>query len=664
MSTANVFRPDGRRVIFYLFYDPRGEVDDYIPYKLERLRQSADHIFVVVNGTLTEAGRATLESVADTVWQRENVGFDVWGYKTALEHFGQERLAEYDELILMNYTWFGPVRPFEPVFERMNELEVDFWGITEHEAVDPNPYLPDSVMDAHIQSHWIAARRSLFTSDAWVAYWRAMPMITSYSDSILSYESNFTYHFEQLGFTKAVAFPAENYSSMHAAFDNAQELLDDGCPVLKRRPFFHDPLYLDRQAIIGRWLFNSAGAFGYPTELILGNMAKHAQPKVLNTNVSMLEILPEVEIAYDRTAPFRIAAIVHIFYDDMTDELLDRLVTLPSHFDLYVTTSDEEKAASIRAVIEARADASIDNHEVRVLASNRGRDITGFYIGARDVLLSDEYDLIVKIHSKKTVQDGPNAGSFFKRQQLDNLLNSPGYAANLLGLFQRERGLGAVFPPTIHIGYPTLGGAWFDNKSAAEKLSKRLGIHVPLDDISPLAPFGSMFVVRPEALRILSEVEWEYDQYGSESEYADGSLAHVQERMVAYAMGELGYHARTVANAEYAAISHTYLEYKLDQIGASIGGYAIDQVHTVRSREWQDTSDPLQYAKVFLYRRHPRIAKNMSVVYQPFRSAYRLGRRVLTGKQSPAPVLTPAIDAAPESPSTAEIGSLHDKETD
>ena len=64
-----------------------------------------------MNGDLTEQGRERLESVADTVWVRENVGFDVWGYKSALEHFGQERLAEYDELILMNYTWFGRCAP-------------------------------------------------------------------------------------------------------------------------------------------------------------------------------------------------------------------------------------------------------------------------------------------------------------------------------------------------------------------------------------------------------------------------------------------------------------------------------------------------------------------------------------------------------------------------
>jgi lipopolysaccharide biosynthesis protein len=637
VAAPTSFPVDGRRVIFYLFYDPRGIVDEYVTYKLERLRDQAEHIFVVVNGELTDEGRVALESVADTVWQRPNVGFDVWGYKSALEEFGPERLSGYDELILMNYTFFGPVRPFEPVFERMNALEVDFWGMTVHGAVDPNPYTLDDIMHAHIQSHWIAVRRSMFTSAEWAAYWGEMPMITSYVDSILGHESKFTHWFETLGFTKAVAFPPEDYPAAHPAFDNATMLLDDGCPVLKRRPFFHEPLYLDREAIIGRWLIESAESYGYPTHMILENMAHNAQPKVLNTNASMLEILPEAETepGFDRSGGMRIAAVVHIFYDDMTDELLDKLETLPTAFDLYVTTTDEAKATVIREAIDARRSPLIARSEVRVMPSNRGRDLSGFFVAARDVLIGGQYDIIVKIHSKKTVQQAPNAGYFFKRQQFDNLLNSPGYTANLLALFQREPGLGLVFPPTIHIGYPTLGGAWFANREPAAKLFKRLGIRVPLDGVSPLAPFGAMFIARPEALRLLTEVEWKYEDYDLESNHTDGSLAHVQERAVSYAAGELGYHTRTVANAEYAAISHTFLEWKLDQLGAAIPGYAIDQVHLARNGGWMDTSDPVGFAKLYMSRHHPAIGTALRSGYRAARFAYRLVKRV--SGRTPAP---------------------------
>ena len=76
-------------MIFYLFYDAQGIVDDYVPYKLQALRPFADHIFVVSNSKLTAEGRQLLEGVADTVWARENIGFDVWGYKEAMETSGR-----------------------------------------------------------------------------------------------------------------------------------------------------------------------------------------------------------------------------------------------------------------------------------------------------------------------------------------------------------------------------------------------------------------------------------------------------------------------------------------------------------------------------------------------------------------------------------------------
>ncbi|WP_284253233.1 rhamnan synthesis F family protein [Pseudolysinimonas kribbensis] len=414
-------------------------------------------------------------------------------------------------------------------------------------------------------------------------------------------------YFAEAGFTWAVAYPHENYAATpHPAFDAALQLLSDGCPVLKRRPFFHDPLYLDREAIIGRLLLQSATAEGYPADLILQNLAHTAAPKILNTSASLLEILPDRMDGYDPRKPFRIAAAVHVYYLDLADELLDRLEMLPSSYDLYVTTSDEEKAETLRGILDRRDDVRRDRTEVRVVGSNDGRDISALFVGLRDVLIGGRYDLIVKVHSKRSTQEKAAVGDFFRAQQLDNLLKSPGYAANLLGLFQRERGLGLVFPPTVHIGFPTLGGAWFTNKDRAAELLARLDVHIPLDEISPLAPLGSMYVFRPQALLPLTRIEWTWDNY-SDQGYADGGLAHVQERIPAYVAGEGGYHARTVANAEYAAISHTFLEYKLDQLSAPVQGYAIDEVVDARlhADTYRRVGTRLGYLKDYLVRYHP-----------------------------------------------------------
>ncbi|NYG98723.1 rhamnosyltransferase [Schumannella luteola] len=621
------FPSNGRRVIFYLYYDPRGEVDDYVLYKLERLRPFAEHIFVVVNGELTPAAHERMATVSDTIWQRENVGFDVWGYKKALEEFGRDRLADYDELLLMNYTWFGPVNPFEPIFERMDAQKLDFWGMTEHGEQTPNPFTRTGKLHAHIQSHWISVRRSMFLSDEWAEYWDTMPPIVSYTDSILSHESKFTHHFREAGFTVDIAYKRRDYSTWHPAFYDAEALLDDGCPVLKRRPFFHDPLLVDRHAIIPRRFLEKADSLGYPTELILQNMARDAQPKVLNTNAAMLEIMPDVDISYDPESPLRIAVMIHIFYVELADELLGAAANLPSDYDVYITTTDDDRAAAIQQIIDDRADPKLQRSEIRVLPSNRGRDIGAFFVGMADVLRARDYDVIFKIHSKKTVQEGANAGDLFRRHQLVNLLNSPGYAANLVALFQQHPDLGLAYAPTLHIGYPTLGRGWFDNKEAAREMADELGIRVPFDEPTPLAPYGCMFAFRPESLSLLTDPEWEYDDYPLPTEHIDGSIAHVQERLFSYAAAELGYHTRTVATTRYAAISHTSLEYKLDRMSANVPGYAEEQISTLDRSGTFIGGGPAGYVMAYTKLRHPRIYPAVRAVYRPVRAVYRPMRR-------------------------------------
>jgi rhamnosyltransferase len=252
------------------------------------------------------------------------------------------------------------------------------------------------------------------------------------------------------------------------------------------------------------------------------------------------------------------------------------------------------------------------------------------------------------VHSKKTVQRDSHIGDFFKRQQLDNILHSPGYVANLVALFQQHAGLGLVFPPTIHMAFPTLGGAWFANKEPTAALNKRLGIRVPLDDISPLAPLGAMWVVRPEAIRLLTAVEWDYADYFAETEHRDGGLAHVQERILAYAAAELGYHPRTVANAEFAAISHTFLEYKLDQIAAAAPGTAQWQVGYFRNGGLAIEGGLLRYARTYMNLRHPKIARTLRPLYLGLRGSVRALRGIEVRRRPLPPGSAAALPPVPE----------------
>ena len=89
---------NAKRLAIFFFYDRGGIVDSYVPYLLEDLKKNVCEIFVVCNGKLKEEGKKELEKYGK-VLVRENKGFDVWAYKTALETYGWKKLAEFEEVI-------------------------------------------------------------------------------------------------------------------------------------------------------------------------------------------------------------------------------------------------------------------------------------------------------------------------------------------------------------------------------------------------------------------------------------------------------------------------------------------------------------------------------------------------------------------------------------
>jgi rhamnosyltransferase len=626
---AGVFPRGGRRLVVYVVYDRRGGVDEYVAFALAGLREHAAEILVVVNGSLTDEGRARLEPVSDEILVRENVGFDIWAHKAALDHVGG-RLGGFDEIILTNDTWFGPVRPYGPVFDRMSERAVHFWGMTDHAREEPNPFTGKGVLAYHLQSFWIAVRREMFLSEEWAKYWRELPEMPSYFDAVLQHEAVFTERFTNVGFTVDVAYPSEQYGTENASLFAADALMEDGCPLLKRRPFFHWPPFLDRHAVIGKWTLEAAAVDNYPVELAMANLARNVPPKVLNADAGLLDVLTDSAAeAYDPERPLCTVVIAHIFYAEMTDEMLDRADTLPGPYDLVITTPDPARAATIRDVVRARGHDR-GAVEVRVV-ENDGRDQSAFLIGCRDVLLDGGYDLVVKIHSKKTPQDGHNVGRHFASQQFDNLLHSASHTAGVLALFQREAGLGLIYPPMIHVGYPTLGRAWWSNKPGFEALAAELGVRVPLDDVSPLAPYGSMYFARPEAVRILVEHPWRYEDFGGAEAYRDGGLAHILERMPSYAAGERGFHTRTVTSQEYMSISHTALDFKLDEMSATMPGYLFEKINFLRGAGPVGTGSSTDFLRMYMRTNHMamvhRLRRLMDETRLPGRWLHALRRR-------------------------------------
>src|SRR5574344_1313812 len=176
-----------KRIGIFFFYDADGVADNYIEYLLNGIVDCLDNLVIVSNGELTREAKAlfgkfTQRGARNTgkLIIRENTGFDVWAYKAAIDYLGWEELGCCGELILFNHTIMGPVYPFEEVFDKMDSIETDYWGLNVHYGISsdlmgsPYRYIPK-----HLQSHFLAFRNNVIRSKLFHNYWEKLPQIKS-----------------------------------------------------------------------------------------------------------------------------------------------------------------------------------------------------------------------------------------------------------------------------------------------------------------------------------------------------------------------------------------------------------------------------------------------------------------------------------------------------
>jgi lipopolysaccharide biosynthesis protein len=231
-----------RRLGIYLYYDPDGVVDDYVPFFLQQLSEYCDELAVVINGDVDVVGKTKLESHCNKVFVRENIGYDSWAYKHVLEQYGYERIQEFDELIICNYTFWGPIYPFAELFNEMGKRNCDFWGIHKHPAIPSAAFAGVSIED-HIQSHFIVFRNSILSDPKFQEYWDTLKPVNNYLEAIAHHELRCTKYFESLGYKSECYLDPDKYFKLfpesNASICYAYHQLEmDRCPILKRKALF------------------------------------------------------------------------------------------------------------------------------------------------------------------------------------------------------------------------------------------------------------------------------------------------------------------------------------------------------------------------------------------------------------------------------------------
>lgn len=572
-----------RRYGVYVFYDKNGIADEYNDVFLKGLKEEVSHLLLICNGTIREEDRERLGKIADEVMVRKNIGYDVTAYREGILRPGFEKLSEYDEVVICNDTMYGPLYPFSEMFGAMAEEDLDFWGITSFHEVPFDPFgtISYGYIPTHIQSFFMVFRQSLVKSKEFQDYWTNFPTVHNYEEAIGFHEAIFTKKFSDLGYrwkTYVDSADLEGYTYDPLRDFPRYAVEEQRCPVIKKRSFYHE---------YGEAMERSGGEasrevleyieqeLSYDTGLIWKNLLRTQNQADLKKRMHWNFILSSrmKKPSGKKKQNLKLALILHIYYDDLAGYCRSYAENMPEGTDVYVTVPDEEKLQRVQKAFEG-----FPYHTEFRVTGNIGRDVAPFIVGCKDVV--DRYDLICKVHDKRVYQVKPmSLGQSWSYKCFENLLKNKTFVENVITAFEENPFLGMLTPPIPNHGpyYPTTGkGEWGENFETTRKLAQTLNLHVNLDrEKEPVAPLGSMFWVRPKALKCLFAHDWQYEEMPKEPIADDNTVLHAIERIYPFCVQEEGCYPAWVMADSYAEIevdNFRYINRELEQAEMSKTG--------------------------------------------------------------------------------------------
>jgi rhamnosyltransferase len=557
-----------KRAAIGFFHDADGILDDYFPALVAALAAQAERIIVAVDGPLPEDARLRLIKAGSETMDVDCGGDSLRAHSQVIMALSTAELDAYDEVLFFDHSFFGPIFPFEELFARMAGRPCDLWSITGHNELDWNVYGGAGPMPFHIDPNFIVFRGEVLRSADFAQFWDGNPASHDAAGQIQPWV--FSRFFVDRGYRTDALFGLDAGASFDPAYFDIPSLLSDHYPILERRLFLTDPTYGEYGgADLARALRLIEERSDYDTDLIWKNVIRLGQARVLATNASMIRILPDTPMSDGKSsACLRIAVCIHVYYLDMLEDLLLYASNIPGRPDLILTTDGEEKKRQIERFLADRDE--FGRATILELEENRGRDMSALFISCRDFFLGDKYDLVCRIHSKRTPQIQAARSNIFRYHMYENVLHSRGFVTNLIDLFLENPRIGLAIPPIIHMSLPTLGHSWFSNKEMAQEVAKKLDLSVKLDESTPVAPYGTMFWFRPKALTKLFQYPWRWSDFNAEPNHVDGGLAHVLERLIAYVAQDAGYATFHVSSTHLAEQNYAMLEWKLQTLLAEL----------------------------------------------------------------------------------------------
>ena len=574
-------RNSKKRLGIFVFYDRDGIVDRYVAFLLEKMNEFLDDLVIVCNGKLKD--RSKLEAYSGRVYTRPNIGFDAAAWQWAIcDLITEEELSGYDELILFNDTYYGPIFPLEEMFGKMDASDCDFWGISTHsKSVDAMGTCELGYWPAHIQTYFLDIRKAMFTDPAFRKYWEDLPLCTSFEEAVGKNEVRFTNHFADLGYKWKVFVDMsdidarEAVTQTHYMFDCYDMLVKYRCPFFKRKNFSFDrrlSLEFNNGTFVPKALEYIKNETDYDETLIFDNLLRFAdisevieclglytlidsglkselKPEFAPGKISGADSVTEAEIT-DSGSSAAVFAYLHdpYYYETYIKYLRD----VPEYITIYIGTDSHAKAELIGEQLK-----EIPNRfEIRVLNSS-GNGLGALLIGFKAEVLNTKYFCFVHDNIRRTQEYFTNnlTASY---DMWDMVLRDSGCIETIIRKFEEDRYLGCLVPmlPLNGQFFHLFTMPWGTGLERVLSLLDELGSNRTLSSSGRPVSYGNIYWCRTEAVKNLISYEWDYDDFEHEDpSEVDSSLEAVIGKIIPYVAQGNGYFTNICLNKDIAVNS-------------------------------------------------------------------------------------------------------------
>jgi lipopolysaccharide biosynthesis protein len=239
--------------------------------------------------------------------------------------------------------------------------------------------------------------------------------------------------------------------------------------------------------------------------------------------------------------PCEIAIVVHAFYPEILNEVIDYWQLIPAlKGTWFIITAPPDKVEACKKVFDSR---NLNLKVVVIATENHGRDILPF-CKIYEFLIRIGIKVFCKLHTKKSKhrEDGDD----WRRELFAGLLD-PARTESIIQALNTNSGIGIILPEDHILKMTEFFGA---NCDTVCSLAARLGLAAWRLNELPLVA-GSMFWARIETLAPL-QMLFNEDRFEKEYGQVDGTFAHAFERMVSVSCACLGLE---VANCELQTYS-------------------------------------------------------------------------------------------------------------